>query len=92
MIVHQYYIGISKRSKDLIFGLMDLGCTLMFYFHPKTLELNLKYRFYEGEWLLVTCSSDSEIDEIKRFLEQKASNDSDLEFEIIPYQSVNLES
>lgn len=88
----QYFIGISKRSKDLILGLMDLGCTLMLYFHPKTMELNSKYEFYDGEWLLVTCTNDSEINEIKLFLEQKTSDENDLKFEIVHYQSLKFES
>ena len=78
-----YFIGVSKRSEDLILGLLNLGCTLMFYYHPKTLELNSKYKFYDGEWLLFTCRNDSEINKIKLLLEQKALNDNKINFEII---------
>lgn len=79
----QYFIGVNKRSEELIMGLIDLGCTLMFYYHPKTIELNLKYEFYDGEWLFRAPYDDSEMVMIKNFLERYKSNDDDLKFEII---------
>ena len=79
-----YFIGVNKRSKDLICRLMEtFGCTLMFHYHYKTMELNEKYKFYGGEWLFYTCDSESELDGIKSFLESKTLNDNDLEFKII---------
>ena len=78
-----YFIGVNKRSEELIMGLMNLGCTLMFYYHPKTIELNLKYEFYDGEWLFRASYDDSKIEMIKNFLEQYKSNDDNLKFEII---------
>ena len=84
----QYFVGVNKRSRDLILGLLNLGCTLMFYYHFKTMELNSKYKFHDGEWLLIRCADDSEINEVKLFLEQKALNDSSLEFKIIYHQQL----
>ena len=78
-----YFIGVNKRYEELIMGLMNLGCVLMFYYHPKTIELNLKYEFYDGEWLFRAPYNDSEIDLIKKFLEQYKSNNNDLKFKII---------
>lgn len=78
----QYFIGVNQRSKNVITGLFDLGATLMFYYHPKTIELNNNYEFYDGEWMFYTCFDDSEIEKIRSFLESK-SDSQNLKFEII---------
>ena len=83
VIMKHYFIGVDKRSEELIMGLINLGCGLMFYYHPKTIELNLKYEFYDGEWLFRASHNDSEIDLIKKFLEYYKSNNNDLKFKII---------
>jgi hypothetical protein len=86
-LMKQYFIGVNKRSQKLILGLMDLGATLMLYWHPKTIELNNKFKFYDGEWLLVTCVfDDSEIEEIRDFLNSECENDRNLRFEIVYHQ------
>ncbi len=79
----QYFIGISKRSENLVLGLMDLGATLMFYWHPKTIELNGKFKFYDGEWFLLTASSDEEISKVSEFLTNEKAKDETLKTEII---------
>ena len=82
--MNQYFIGVNKRSEKLIIGLMDLGATLMFRWHPKTLELNYEFGFYDGEWLLVTCASDdSEIDNIRDFLSKECELDKEFKFKIV---------
>lgn len=78
----QYFIGVNQRSKNVIMGLFDLGATLMFYYHPKTIELNNIYGFYDGEWSFYTCFDDSEIEKIRAFLESK-SDSQNLKFEIV---------
>ena len=82
----QYFIGINKRTKELLIGLLDLGATLMFYYHPITLELNKKYNFYDGKWMLLTdtTTDGSTIKEIEEFL----SNFDDLNYKIIFYQEL----
>ena len=78
----QYFIGVNQRSENVITRLFDLGATLMFYYHPKTIELNNKYGFYDGEWMFYTCFDDSEIEKIRTFLESK-SDSQNLKFEIV---------
>ena len=82
MDMKQYFIGVNQRSENVIRGLFDLGATLMFYYHPKTIELNNNYGFYDGEWMFYTCFDDSEIEKIRAFLESK-SDSQNLKFEII---------
>lgn len=80
----QYFIGINKCSQELLIGLLDLGATLMFRWHPKTMELNHKFEFYDGEWLLYTdCYPDTGLNEIKAFLENMKRNDSNLKYETV---------
>ena len=81
----EYYIGINKSSNKLIFALMDLGCILMDYYNPITIELNFKYKFNDGEWFVITCHDDSKITNIKILLERQKIIDHNLKFEIIHY-------
>lgn len=61
----------------------------MFRWHPKTMELNKKYEFYDGEWLLVSCSTDeTEINDIRNFLFGKCEFDKELKFEIVYHQDI----
>lgn len=68
----QYFIGVSSRTASLIIGLLNLGATLMFRYHPVTMTLNKEYEYYDGEWMLYTCVTsdpDREIKDIKDYLE-----------------------
>lgn len=86
----QYFIGIEKRTKKLIIGLLDLGATLMFYYHPKTIELNNMYKFYSGEWMLYTdVFPDSGIQEIKEFLEEEKKKDPSINYKIVYFQDIH---
>lgn len=79
------FIGINKRTNELFDGLFDLGATLMFYYHWQTLKLNENFGFWDGEWFLhTTINDDSEIDQIRSFLENISVNDKDFKFEIVP--------
>ena len=84
----QYFIGIDKRSTKVFDGLFDLGATLMFYHHPITRELNKKFNFYEGEWMLLTdVSTDgSVINKVENFL-KSCDN---LNYKIIFYQELKF--
>lgn len=64
----QYFIGIEKRSEKMVLGLLDLGATLMFKHHYKTIELNEKFMVCD-EWFLYTdVYPNSGIEEIESFL------------------------
>lgn len=80
----QYFIGVNQRSEDLILGLLDLGATLMFYYHFMTRDLNRRFEFYDGEWMFYSCEDDHDIEKIRTFLENKANSIIGLKFEIIP--------
>lgn len=67
----QYFIGITKRSEKLVFGLLDLGATLMFKYHPMTLRLNTVLGDHD-EWFLYTdVCPDFGIEEVERFLKNE---------------------
>lgn len=93
MTMKQYFIGISQRSQDLLLGLLDLGATLMFTWHPVTVKLNDQFGFYDGEWLLLTCVTHdwSEIEEVRSFLENQTKTIENLNFKIIYYQELYKE-
>lgn len=81
----QHFIGINKRTDELFKGLFDLGATLMFYYHWQTMELNEKFKFYNGGWFLHTTINDNpEIEQIRTLLESISIRDKDFKFEIIP--------
>lgn len=80
----QYFIGVNQRPEDLILGLFDLGATLMFYYHFTTRDLNRRFEFYDGEWMLYTCENDRDIEKIKLFLKDKKKSIKNLKFKIIP--------
>lgn len=83
----QHFIGINKRTDELFDGLFDSGATLMFYYHWKTLKLNEKFKFWDGEWFLHTTVNDdnSEIENIRSLLENVSIKDKDFKYEIVPY-------
>lgn len=85
----QYFIGIDKRSKNVIIELFNYGASLMFNHHPIILELNKKFNFYDGEWMLLTdvSTDDSHINTIRDFLESC----DDLKYEIIFYKELKFE-
>lgn len=82
--MEHYFIGVNKRSENLIMGLMNLGATLMFRWHARTMKFNDEFGFYDGEWLFLTClPGDQTIEKIKTFLTDECANDNSLKFEII---------
>lgn len=85
----QYFIGFNRRDEELILGLLEIGGTLMFYYHPVTAELNKKYEFYSGEWMLYTdVFPDFGIDKINEFIHEQKLKDKSLKIEVIPYKNI----
>ena len=82
--MEQYYVGFNKRSDKMIADLMKLGAATICKWLPKIEELNKKYGFYEGEWMIVSCSTDeSELMNVRNYLFGLCEFDDELEFEII---------
>ena len=82
--MEQYYIGINKSSDALINGLANIGASVVCRWLPKIEELNKKYDFYNGEWFLLSCSTDgSELMNVINFLFDESYFDEELEFEIV---------
>ena len=67
----QYFIGINKRSEKLVLGLLDLGATLMFKYHPITLTLNAKLGDYDEWFLYPDVCPDFGIEEVEHFLKNE---------------------
>lgn len=81
----QYFIGFNKRIGEVFDKLFDLGLTLMFYWHPRTVLLNDKYGFYDGEWMFYSVEPDkNKIDEIKKALDILVKTFDGFEYEIVP--------
>lgn len=80
---NKYFIGFNRRSEDVLSGLFDMGATLMFYYHLVTRDLNARYGFYDGEWMLYTCENEQDIEKVKSFLESKVESIKDFKFKII---------
>lgn len=82
----QHFIGINKRSEEIILRLVDLGATLMFYHHWQTLELNEEFELWDGEWMLHTSINDdyTEIEQIGTFLGNESIKDKEFNFVIVP--------
>lgn len=81
----QYFIGINRISKEVLFKLLDLGGTLMFRHHYKTVELNEIFGFYDGKWMFYTDvqSDDSGIKENEAYLDTVHKNDEMFKYEIV---------
>ena len=95
MKTNYYFIGVSKRSEKIINGLLDFGATLMFYYHPKTMELNNQDGFYDGEWLLYSCpdiDTSEMLEKIRSFLDNERMKDRELKTRIYYYKTVKFES
>jgi hypothetical protein len=81
----QYFIGFNKRFDAVFDKLFDLGATLMFYWHPRTILLNGKYEFYDGEWMFYSVEPDkNRIDEIKLALDNFVKTVDGFKYEIVP--------
>ena len=84
--MNQYLIGISKHSEKLIKELSNSKATVICKLLPVIEKLNKKYCFYDGEWLLVSCSTDeTEINDIRNILFGECEFDKEFKFEIIRY-------
>ena len=82
----QYFIGINQRRRDVISELLDRGATLMFHYHFVTQGLIERTGFTDGEWMLITCTDDLEINEIRTYLDYICMCISEFKYEIFRYQ------
>ena len=84
----QYFIGVNQRSEEIVMGLLNLGATLMFYYHWKTIELNEKYGFWDGEWFLLTDVGD-DFNNVNNFLYNMSEKIPNFKYEIEHFQRIN---